>query len=50
MNSVDTLLAALRALAEAMITLRGYVRFNEEQNAALEQACELIVLMEIGDS
>lgn len=49
MNSVDTFLAALRALAEAMITLRGHVSFNEEQNAALERACELILLMEAGD-
>lgn len=48
MNSVETLLPTLRALAEAMITLRGHVSFNEEQNAALERACELIVLMEVG--
>lgn len=49
MNSIDTLLAAMRSLAEAMISLRGHVSFNEEQNAALERACELIFLMEARD-
>jgi hypothetical protein len=49
MISVDTLMAAMRSLAEAMISLRGHVSFNHDQNAALERVCELIVLMEIGD-
>ena len=49
MNSIDTLLAAMRSLAEAMISLRGHVSFNHDQNAALERVCELIVLIEIGD-
>ena len=40
------LLATLRALAEAMTPMRGYVRFTDEQNAALEDACELIVELE----
>jgi hypothetical protein len=49
MNTVEILLAALRALAEAMISLRGHVRFNREQNRALEHACELIVRFESGE-
>jgi len=49
MNSVDTLLAAIGALAKAMISLRGHVCFNRPQDAALERVCELILLMEIGD-
>ena len=36
------------ALAKAMISLRGHVCFNRQQNAALEAVCELIVRMEIG--
>jgi hypothetical protein len=49
MNAVEILLPALRMLAEAMISLRGHVRFNEHQNAALQQACEVIVQFESGE-
>lgn len=48
MSTVDQLLASLRVLAEAMLELRGHVRFNDQQNAALEHACELIVQLELG--
>lgn len=43
---VVRLLAALRALAEAMTPLRGHLRFTDKQDAALEDACELIVELE----
>lgn len=43
---VVRLLATLRALAEAMNPLRGHLRFTDEQDAALQDACELIVELE----
>ena len=45
MTALD-MLAALRRLAEAMISLRALVPFNAEQNAALDHACDVIVMME----
>jgi hypothetical protein len=50
MSTVEILLPALRALAEAMLSLRGDVRFDDDQNAALQRACELIVQIEISEN
>lgn len=42
------LLAALRILAEAMTALRSEVLLTEEQDAALADACALVVELEVG--
>lgn len=45
MTALD-MLAALRRLAEAMISLRPLAAFTAEQEAALAHACDVIVVME----